>query len=48
MCPISPYANEFLNFAIKIFLLIWVIYVPIIISARLETIIKLLEEQNKK
>jgi hypothetical protein len=48
MCPISPYANDFLNYSIKIFLIIWIIYVPIVISARLETIIKLLEEKNKK
>ena len=48
MCPISTYGNEFLGFAVKIFLVIWIIYVPIIITARLETIIRLLEEKDKK
>jgi hypothetical protein len=48
MCPISQYGNDFLGFAVKIFLVIWIIYVPIIITARLETIIKLLDEKNKK
>ena len=48
MCPISGYSYEFVCYAVKIFLLIWVIYVPIIITARLETIIKLLDEKNKK
>ena len=34
-------------FGIKVFLLIWIIFVPIAITARLERIIKLLEENNK-
>ena len=34
-------------FAVKVFLLIWVIFVPIAITARLEKIIKLLEEKCK-
>ena len=33
-------------FGIKVFLLIWIIFVPIAITARLEKIIKLLEEKK--
>lgn len=32
--------------AVQIFLLIWVIFVPIVITARLEQIIKLLKEKK--
>ena len=35
------------NYGVKIFLLIWVVFVPIAITARLEKIIKLLEAQKK-
>ena len=31
---------------IKIFLLVWIIFVPVAITARLEKIIKLLEEKK--
>jgi hypothetical protein len=31
---------------IKIFLLVWVVFVPIVISARLDRIIKLLQEKK--
>ena len=48
MCPMARFSDAFLWFAVKIFLLIWIIYVPIVITARLEKIIKLLEEKNKK
>ena len=34
-------------FGIKIFLLVWIVFVPIAITARLEKIIKLLEQKNK-
>jgi hypothetical protein len=34
-------------FSVKVFLLIWVVFVPIAITARLEKIIKLLEKDNK-
>ena len=34
-------------FSIKVFLMIWIIFVPIVITARLERIVKLLEELNK-
>ena len=33
---------------IKILLVAWIIFVPIVMTARLEKIIKLLEELNKK
>jgi len=33
------------NVGIKIFMIIWLIFVPIAITARLEKIIKLLEEK---
>ncbi|MFA5089314.1 MAG: hypothetical protein WC552_09820 [Candidatus Omnitrophota bacterium] len=32
---------------IKVFLLVWIIFVPVAITARLEKIIKLLEGKNK-
>lgn len=32
---------------IKVFLLVWIIFVPVAITSRLERIIKLLEEKNK-
>ena len=34
-------------FAIKIFLLIWIVFVPVAITSRLEKIIKLLEDKKK-
>jgi hypothetical protein len=34
------------TYGIKVFLLIWVIFVPIVISSRLERIIQLLEEKK--
>ena len=37
-----------LLFGLKVFFIAWVIFVPIVITARLEKIIKLLEEKNKK
>jgi len=39
---------DIMYFGIKVFLLIWIIFVPIAITARLEKIIKLLEEAVKK
>jgi len=35
-------------FGIKVFLLVWLVFVPVAITARLEKIIKLLEEKDKK
>ncbi|HQP09924.1 MAG TPA: hypothetical protein PKV41_00895 [Candidatus Omnitrophota bacterium] len=51
MCPLSLGQINFLNadivcFGIKVSLLIWIIFVPIAITARLEKIIKLLEEKK--
>ena len=52
MCPFA-FSSGSVNasiicFGIKVFLLIWVIFVPIVITARLERIAKLLEEAVKK
>ena len=52
MCPFSLSQMGFVSsdvicFGIKVFLLIWIIFVPIAITARLEKIIKLLEEEGK-
>lgn len=52
MCPLSfgqaDYVSaDILCFGIKVFLLIWIIFVPIAITARLEKIIKLLENEGK-
>ena len=33
-------------FGIRVFLLIWIIFVPIVITSRLEKIIKLLQEKK--
>ena len=33
-------------FGIKVFLLVWIVFVPIAITGRLEKIIKLLEEKK--
>lgn len=50
-CPLAMgHGNvnaSILCFGISVFLLIWIIFVPIAITARLETIIKLLQELNK-
>jgi len=52
MCPFvfgqGDVNASIICFGIMVFLLIWVIFVPIAITARLERIIKLLEESNKK
>jgi hypothetical protein len=48
MCPISFMSYDFMGFAIKVFLTIWIIYVPIIITARLEKIIEILGEKGQK
>ena len=55
MCPIygcSFYGNHMYvmdsltGFGIKVFLLIWIIFVPIVITSRLEKIIKLLQDKK--
>ncbi len=54
MYPVCPFSgggmslmSGILCFGIKIFLLIWVVFVPIAITSRLEKIIKLLEDKKK-
>ena len=48
MCPIddSGGSGSLWSFGLFIFLLVWVIFVPIVLSARLEKIIKLLQEKK--
>ncbi len=47
MCPIgSGDADMMLCIGIKIFLLVWVVFVPIVMTARLDKIIKLLSEKK--
>ena len=51
MHPICPFFSNamtggILCFGIKVFLLIWIIFVPIAITSRLEKIIKLLQEKK--
>ena len=48
MCPIMSAKLGSLCFAVKVFLVIWIIFVPVVVTARLEKIIKLLEDQNRK
>ena len=52
MCPFSlsqasSASTDIFWFGIKVFLLIWIVFVPIAITARLEKIIKLLEDDGK-
>ena len=49
MCPygsLSSMEDAIWYVGIKIFLLVWVVFVPIAITARLERIIKLLQEKK--
>ena len=53
MCPFSSMnqmsmslADGILCFGIKVFVLIWIVFVPIAITSRLEKIIKLLQEKK--
>ena len=53
MCPFTSNlemmaGDVFICFGIKVFLLIWIVFVPIAITARLEQIIKLLKEKKEK
>ena len=48
MCPLSKCSDAFLFYSLKVFLLIWIIFVPVVITARLDKIIKLLEGKDKK
>ena len=48
ICPFTggAMAGSIFCFGIKVFLLIWIIFVPIVVTSRLEKIIKLLEEKK--
>jgi len=52
MCPFAFSQGgadlSIICFSIKVFLLIWIIFVPIAVTARLEKIIKVLEELKKQ
>jgi len=39
-------ADSITYFGIKVFILAWIVFVPIVITSRLEKIIKLLEERK--
>ena len=47
-CPMRGYSMEFSIwfFGLKVFLLLWIIVVPVVITSRLEKIIKLLQEKK--
>ena len=49
-CPFSGTSNALMasnfGFGIKVLLFIWVVFVPIVITSRLEKIIKLLQEKK--
>ena len=38
--------DSFFTYGIKVFVLLWIIFVPIVITNRLEKIIKLLQEKK--
>lgn len=42
----SGLAASIFGFGVKVFLFIWVVFVPIVITSRLEKIIKLLQEKK--
>jgi hypothetical protein len=49
MCPYFAGADgKTLCFGIFVLFAVWILFVPVVITARLEKIIKLLEEKNKK
>ena len=47
MCDIPDGSEGLWYFGLRLFFLVWVVAVPVIITTRLERIIKLLEELNK-
>ena len=49
MCPIAEGAGAYglWCFGLKLFILVWIVAVPVIITSRLEKIIKQLEELNR-
>ena len=49
MCAyLGETVDKSLSFGIFIIFAAWIFFVPVVITARLEKIIKLLEEKNKK
>lgn len=42
----STFAEGLIWFGVKVFLLIWIVFVPIVITSRLEKIIKLLQDRK--
>ena len=38
--------DQFVAYGVKVFLLAWIIFVPIVITSRLEQIIKLLKDKK--
>jgi len=46
MWYMGSYEAAIWYFGIKVFLLVWVIFVPIVVTRRLEQIIKLLKEKK--
>ncbi len=48
MCDIPDGSEALWYFGIRIFFLVWTIAVPVVITTRLERIIKLLEESKKE
>ena len=45
MCPLIGSADMMWCVGIKVFLLAWIIFVPIVITARLDKIVKLLDKK---
>ena len=48
MCPWTGYEgmDVFTAVGIKIFLLVWIVFVPIVVTARLDKIIKVLQDKK--
>lgn len=50
MCPISSLQNypvdAFICFGVKVFLVVWIVFVPIAITSRLDRIVKLLQDRK--
>ena len=45
--PVMQQSDDMMSFGIKVFVVLWIVFVPIVITSRLEKIIKLLEDKNK-
>lgn len=48
MCHVSDYSSDtrFWYFGIRVFLLVWIVFVPVAMTARLEKIIQLLKDKK--